>query len=106
MDDLIAEILQDLSEEIEDADSGLLLSKVKRAAREIRRDRNYPSSYTEEMIVNDLKNYYSNISELAMYDYNQVGAEGQTSHSENGTSRSWKSRRECKDGVVAIGVTV
>lgn len=104
MDDLIAEILQDLSDEIGNADTTLLLSKVRRAAKEVRRDRNYPSSYTEDMIVKDLENYYSNISELALYDYNQFGAEGQESHSENGISRTWKSRDECKVGVTSICV--
>lgn len=105
MEPLINEILADLTIELgltESNDIAVLSSKVKRAVKEVRKDRTYPSHYTEEEIVKDLKNYYSNIFDLAMYDYNQIGAEGETSHGEGGTSRTWKNRRDCKDGVVAI----
>lgn len=109
MEELMNEILEDLKTELslkKDSDINILSSKVKNAVREIRRDRNYPVAYTDEMIASDLEIYYSNIRELALYDFNQVGAEGQTSHSENGTSRTWKSRLECKSGIVAIGKAV
>ena len=102
---LINEIIADLTDELskdKNFDEDALSSKVKKAVREIRRDRNYPESYGEEQIVNYLRNYYSNICELAMYDYNQIGAEGQLAHSENGTSRTWKNRIDCKNGVVAF----
>ena len=105
MEELISEILEDLIAELEDSgnfNKAALAAKVKAAAREIRRDRNYPDFYSEEMVVKDLSNYYSNIHDLAMYDYNQSGAEGQTSHNENGTSRAWKPRSDCKLGVIAI----
>jgi hypothetical protein len=106
MEVLIEEILKDLKTELlltKESDINILSSKVKNAIREIRRDRNYPAAYTDEMIASDLEIYYSNIRELALYDFNQFGAEGQTSHSENNISRSWKSRSECKAGIVAIG---
>ncbi|WP_346961074.1 phage head-tail connector protein [Faecalicatena contorta] len=102
---LINEIITDLTDELskdKDFDEDALSSKVKNAVREIRRDRNYPVSYGEEQIMNDLNNYYSNIRELALYDYNQIGAEGQLAHSENGTSRTWENRIACKNGVVAF----
>ena len=107
MEGLMNEILEDLKTELsleKDSDINILSSKVKNAVREIRRDRNYPTVYTDKMIASEI--YYSNIRELALYDFNQVGAEGQTSHSENGTSRAWKSRLECKTGIVAIGKSV
>lgn len=102
---LINEIITDLTDELskdKNFDEDALSSKVKNAVREIRRDRNYPESYGEAQIMNDLRNYYSNIRELALYDYNQIGAEGQLTHSENGTSRTWKNRIDCKNGVVAF----
>lgn len=101
---LYDEIIEDLSEEIaidNKMDYSKLSMKVKNAIREVRRARNYPKHFTEEEIQSDLKEYYSNIRELALYDYNQIGAEGQVSHNENGTSRSWKSRMECMNGVFA-----
>lgn len=109
MEVLIEEILEDLKTELlltKESDINILSSKVKNAVREIRRDRNYPTTYTDEMIVSDLEIYYSNIRELALYDFNQFGAEGQTSHLENNISRAWKNRSECKVGIVAIGRAV
>lgn len=105
MEKLLSDILADLTTEldlIEARDIAILTSKIKNASREVRRMRNYPSGYTEDVIASDMENYYSNIRELALYDFNQVGAEGQTNHSENGYSRTWKSRRECFDGIIAF----
>lgn len=103
------EIQEDLETELqltEPADSDILSSKVKNAIREIKRERNYQPHHTEEFIEIDIQKYYSNIRELALYDFNQVGAEGQVSMSENGVSRSWKSRRECFNGVIPFAKVV
>lgn len=109
MEPLVNEILEDLTTELgltEESDLAVLTSKVRNAYREVKRARNYQSSHTQEFIDRDMENFYSNIRELALYDFNQVGAEGQTSHSENGTSRVWKERRECLNGVVAFCGTI
>lgn len=103
MESLLSEILTDLTTELgltESSDIAILKSKIKNSIREVKRNRNYQSYHTEEFIQKDLEKYYSNIRELALYDYNQVGAEGETSHSENGTSRAWKERKECLVGIV------
>lgn len=105
MELLEKEILEDLKTELgltETHDVAVLSSKIKSAIREVRMLRNYPEHFTEEQILNDLKRHYSNIRELALYDYNQVGGEGQMSHSENGTSRAWKDRKECLNGIFAF----
>lgn len=102
MDALRDEILSDLTTELMLTDTdeiGILASKVKNAIREVKRARNYPSGYTDSVIEKDMENYYSNIRELALYDYNQFGAEGEISHSENGTARTWKDREKCFNGV-------
>lgn len=105
MESLLNEILEDLGKELElsegDSKIAALTSKIKNAIREVRLKRNYPEHFTEEQIVKDLQKHYSNIRELALYDFNQVGAEGQTSHNENGTNRTWKSRNDCLIGVFA-----
>lgn len=114
MDALQKEILADLGNELglldletkealkgKEQDVACLSSKIKNAIREVRMKRNYPEHFTEEQIKKDLEKYYSNIRELALYDFNQFGAEGQTSHNENGTNRTWKSRNECLMGVFA-----
>ena len=104
MELLLDEILKDLETELglkEESDAAVLASKIKNAAREVRLKRSYPEHFTEEQIVKDLEKHYSNIRELALYDFNQAGAEGQTSHNENGTNRTWKSRNDCLMGVFA-----
>lgn len=106
MESLESEIFKDLSSELtienNEASQKQLMAKVKNAIREVKKHRNYPDSYTEDVIAKDLEKYYSNIHDLALYDYNQIGAEGQTGHSENGTSRNWKSRSDCLLGVVSM----
>ena len=105
MELLVNEILEDLTTELgltEKSDLAVLTSKIRNAYREVKRARNYQSSHTQEFIDRDMEGFYSNVRELALYDFNQVGAEGQTSHSENGTSRVWKDRRECLNGVFAF----
>lgn len=105
MEPLIFEILNDLIDEIglEDAsDIAVLNSKVKNAYREVKRTRNYQPCHSKEFVDRDMENFYSNIRELALYDFNQVGGEGQVSHSENGTSRAWKDRKECFNGITAF----
>lgn len=105
-DDTRAEIINDLcvvlginSTETEADDYKLLIAKLNTAIRAIKSARNYPANYKPEVIANDLDNYYANIFDLTIYEYNQAGAEGEISHNENGTNRSYKSRRECFIGV-------
>ena len=105
MESLIEEILEDLTTELdmkEASDIEILTSKAKNAYREVKRARNYQSGHTQDFIDKDMDNFYSNIRELALYDFNQFGAEGQVSHSENGTSRAWKDRKECFNGITAF----
>ena len=66
----------------------------------------YPDSYTDEQIAKDMFRYYSNIRRLALYDYNQIGVEGQVSHSETGESRSWADRGDCLKGVYAVATVI
>ena len=104
MDELLKEILTDLSAELApltEVDTARLSSKIKNAIREVRVKRNYPDHFSEELILKDLEKHYSNIRELALYDYCQAGAEGQSAHNENGINRTWKNRNECLIGVYA-----
>lgn len=104
MDELLNEILTDLSAELApltEADTARLSSKIKNAIREVCVKRNYPDHFSQEKILKDLKKHYSNIRELALYDYNQIGTEGQSAHNENGINRTWKNRNECLIGVYA-----
>ena len=99
------EILADLTAELsidKTFNATLLLSKVKNALREVKRARHYPSYYTEDQIKSDMYNFFSNIRNIALYDYNQIGAEFQQTSSENSTSRSWTDRDKLFAGIIPL----
>lgn len=59
-------------------------------AIEIYRDlRSYPKSYTEEKILADMNGAINKIAMASIEIDAKDGVEGQTSHSDNGTSRSY-----------------
>ena len=74
----------------------ILASKVELAIRDVMGRREYGNShYTDAKILEELSTrYFSTITNLARYDYNQSGAEGQKNHSENSVSRTWYDRNK------------
>jgi hypothetical protein len=100
------EIVTDLTDELSVSDelfnAKLLLLKVRNAIREVKRVRNYPSSYTDEMIDNDMYGFYSNIRNIALYDYNMIEIEWQTASTENGTSRTYVERDKLFGGITPL----
>lgn len=101
---LIAELCIDLeiTNNTEDSEYKKLISKLNSAVKAIKRVINFPESYTEQMENDYLDNYYDNVKDLTLYDYLQNGATGELTHNENGTNRTWKSRRECFVGIVSF----
>lgn len=103
------ELLEDLTEELSATDPKfkpeLIKPKIKNAIREVRRARNYPKHYTESAIVEDLENYYSNIRNIALFDYNMIGGEFQESNSEPGSSRSYVKRDSLFAGIIPLSRT-
>lgn len=104
--DLENEIIADLTIELEDEESfseKKLSSKVHSAIIEVENMRNYGySAMKPEQIEDDLWNYYSVIKKVALYDYNQIGAEYEINHSENGISRSYEKRSSLFNGVCSF----
>lgn len=100
------EIMADLTAELSAADpnfnQALLLPKVRNAMREVRRARNYPTNYNDVQIEADMYNYYSNIRNIALYDYNQIGNEFSTSASENSVGVHWMDRNKLFVGICAF----
>lgn len=84
----------------------LLETKVLHAITEIKNKRRYPSDYTDEMIATDLGQFQANIANLALFDYNMVGAQGESSHGENGVSRTYIDRRRLFSGVIPLASLV
>lgn len=109
IEEMKAEILTELTTELlvtegEKFNLPLLTSKVNNAVMEVRTARKYPKSYSDEMVESDLVTFYSNIRNLALYDYNQTGAEGQTSFSESGVSIHYVDRDKYFVNVVPLAV--
>lgn len=100
------ELIEDLTAELQITDelfnASLLEIKVKNAIKEVKRARNYPSHYTEQMIDDDMERFYSQIRNIALYDYEQIGAENETSHSENNISRSFIDRDKLFAGILPL----
>ena len=81
--------------------SGVLEVKVKAVVRELLSIRNYElSGMTDEEVEADIERYYTQCMNVSRYDYNQLGAEGEDSHSENGISRKYVERGRLWAGVV------
>ena len=100
--EMLLELSAELADDATEVDSVKLTAKLNNAIREVIKAINYPPYYTSKMVEDDLKSYYGNIHDLTIYDYNQIGAEGEVSHNENGTNRTWKSRKECFMGIVSF----
>lgn len=92
---LVTELTAQLEGE-ESFDAIALNAKVKIAILDVMGKREYENShYTAEKILDELgTRYYSTITRLALYDYNQSGAEGQSQHSENAINRGWIDRNK------------
>lgn len=100
-DELIADLTIELSSE-PTFNADILKQKVIGAIREVKRARKYPSYYTDEQIQTDLYEYYSNIRNIALFDYNQNGIEFQISSSENGISRTYMDRKKLFSGIIPL----
>ena len=104
-DELREELIFDLTEELnidENFNSKLLERKVRAVINEVKTARRYPKSYSDEKMEEDMRNYYSQMRNIALFDYNQIGVEGQTSSNENGISRSYINRNSLFNGILPI----
>lgn len=81
-------------------DNPLIEQLIEQSRQEIISLRNYPGSYTQEQIDNDLSKYESVIVNLTVYDHSQAGESFMASYSENGISRNWVDRNKLLAGVI------
>ena len=101
------EIFEELKTELMETEGdkfneNLLKSKIHGAYREVKTARKYPLSYTEAAIERDMENYFSQVRSVALFDYNQVGSEGQTQYSQDGVSIHYVDRDRLFYGVLPI----
>lgn len=81
----------------------VVASKVSSIVRELIQRRRYSASgMSDESILNDIENYYPQVLNVARYDFNTIGAEGEDRHTENGVDRTFTERGKMWAGVVPI----
>ena len=80
-------------------DNPLIEQLIEQSRQEIISLRNYPSSYTQEQIDNDMNKYENVIVNLTVYDHSQAGENYMSALSEGGVRRTWKDRDKLFVGV-------
>lgn len=102
IDDIIDGLTSELTITDQHFNADLLRIKVNAAYDEVMGAKNYPSDYTSDMVIADMLNYKRQIRNIALYDYNKVGADFENGHSENGTNRTYSDRDKLFSGVIPI----
>lgn len=107
---LVVDIIEDLTTELkatdDQFDATLLEQKVVKAYRDVRSARKYPSYYSEAAIDSDMENYYTQVRDIALYDYNTIGIEWQKTNRENQVSREFIRRTSLFGGIVPLSSIV
>lgn len=83
-------------------DNPLIEQLIEQSRQEIITLRNYPSSYTQEQIDNDMTKYENVIVNLTVYDHSQAGENYMASMNEGGVNRTWKNRNDLLAGVFPL----
>lgn len=103
LEELQDKIIDDLTKELSKRplfDSDLLEAKVEAAVEDVKRRRNYSATkFDATAIAADMEQFYANIRNVALYDYDKIGAFGESTHNEGGTNRSWRDRETYFIGV-------
>lgn len=81
----------------------VVASKVSAVVKELMQRRRYKKSGMADYAVEeDLEDYYTQALNVARYDFNTIGAEGEDRHTENGVDRTFTERGKLWAGVVPI----
>lgn len=83
-------------------DEDALKEIISDVIEEVKEIRNYPEYYTNGMIIDDLRKFKGKMKKIIKVDYNQIGAEGEQSHSENSISRSYIDRDSLFSGIIPL----
>lgn len=105
--DLKNEVFDELKIELQNEptfEESILELKVKDAYRKVRSRKKYENTmFTEEQIEKHMYVcHFQDVKDVALYNYNMIGAEGQISHSENGISRSFRTEDEILGNICAF----
>lgn len=101
-DDLFADLGAELEATDPDYNSAILSTKINIAIKKVTNARNYPETYSAEKIQADLERYYTQIRDIALYMYNNVGVDFDESYTSNKMSRTIISESELYRGIPKI----
>lgn len=107
---IIGEIIAELTIELKNQpafDAEVLKIKVTDAYRKVKARKLYENtSFSDEQIEKDLYNkHFQDIKDVAKYNFVTMGADFQTSHSENSISRSWRTEDEILGNITSyVGI--
>lgn len=84
----------------------LINQLIEQVTTEVKQIRNYPETYTDEQIENDMLKFQGIIVNAVTYDMSQAGEAYMQSYSENGISRSWIDRKNLLAKVLPIAKVI
>lgn len=96
-----------LGDDYPEDQEGAITVLVDTNVSEFKANMNYPSSFTDEEIEDDLLKNKACIFWCVIYDLTMMGVEFQSSNAESGSTRSWRSKSEvyARHGVVPYAGT-
>lgn len=81
----------------------VVANKVSAVVRELIQRRRYKKAGMADYAVEeDIENYFTQALNVARYDFNTIGAEGEERHTENGVDRTFTERGKLWAGVIPI----
>lgn len=90
MDELRQTVIGILTSYLDESESTSVISVLTdRAMSKFQEYRNYPSTWDDDAIAEDMTKHKSCIADLALYECIQRGAEFQSMHIESGLYRMW-----------------
>lgn len=93
MDEIKQNVMQMLFDYLTESEDSTTVSVLAdRAMMAFREYRNYPSTWDDDAVIADMTKHISCISDLALYECIQQGAEFQSMHIESGLYRMWNNK--------------
>ena len=93
MDEIKQNVMQILFDYLKESEDSTMVSVfADRAMMAFREYRNYPTTWDDEAVIADMTKHISCISDLALYECIQQGAEFQSMHIESGLYRMWNNK--------------
>ena len=93
MDEIKQRVMEMLFDYLKESEDSTMVSVfADRAMMAFREYKNYPDTWDDDSIIADMTKHISCITDLALYECIQQGAEFQSMHIESGLYRMWNNK--------------